>query len=230
MGGEVAFAIKKNGRLATKEFSKYAATNITRVDFFAGKGGLWKEWEKDPRVEVFAPIDYGLVVVDFDAKWVGGIQNYTGLTSRYIYLSDEDEIKNLKALWKMGRVESIQGDRGVSPSPFPSEEKFQSWLDKQKKLSRAGCGPISIKAEISPPTGWQVVDFEKDAKGWAEFVACLVERGFDISDKDVPAWERFLGDKGLPLEIIASAVAHKTSEMLDANTTQVTMDKPRSRI
>ena len=72
MGGFIAIAIKRQGKLTTRILPKYAAGGLARGDFFKKRGMFWSGWKQGEKSD-FVPYGYGLVVIDFDKKWAAGI-------------------------------------------------------------------------------------------------------------------------------------------------------------
>jgi hypothetical protein len=228
MGGEVAFAIKRNGRVSVRELSKYAACQVTRGDFFEERGELWSEWKRT-RAQPFAPIHYGLVVVDFDAKWVGGIQSYTSFDKRYVYVSEKGDIADLETVWNQGRIKSGQSDQ-EAPSIPSQETSFHEWLDPLLlKKGRAG-GFHSITVAVAPPKGWEIESFSKNEAGWRSFIDALLQRDFKITAREIPVWEEFFKYEEIPVETAGRTVADHVARKLEANTKRPTTMRPRHRI
>lgn len=91
MGGAVAVAVRRKGVVRTVHLGKGAVLALSDVAFFDNPAlsAFWQHSNKPPKGakpypgwfdtacdEAFAPEDYGLMVIDFDTKWVGHLQGY----------------------------------------------------------------------------------------------------------------------------------------------------------
>lgn len=230
MGGEVAFSIRKNGKQETREFSKQAASHISTADFFAGKGAVHEDWKKAvPRL--FAPIDYGLVAVDYDHKWVGSVQDYTHLDTQFFsgirYRRETEHAKTeLSKLFRAGRLLEVKGFEDVG---LPGSDGFDAWFSALMQASKSR-DEHSLQVKVAPPKGWTVVHFPGNRQGWEEFTKHLVRRGWQFSDEDMSAWEEFAQHRDMGGFSIQSIRAQSIYEDLDSATITPSLPRPASRL
>ena len=231
MSGDIAFAIRRNGRVSTREFSKHAASHIKRVDFFEGKGDIWKEWNRI-KAEPFAPIHYGLVVVDIDTKWIACRQSFTSLTKEYVYTGNKEDLADLEDLWKAGRIEGyLDREKGGALVVPAQNQTFKEWIKPFLPSKKSETSLDSLVAKVSPPEGWTVVEFNNNEKGWQDFVGALLDKDFKLSPRDVEVWEAFFKEElNFPPEIIGQAISHNAAQEIEAKTAKVSTTHPRRRI
>lgn len=231
MSGDVAFAVRRNGRVSTREFPKQAASHVKSVDFFEGKGDIWKEWNRI-KAEPFAPIYYGLVVVDFDTKWIACRQSYTSLTKEYVYTGNKEELADLEGLWKAGRIEGyLDSEKGGVLVVPAKNQSFKEWIKPFLPSKKGDATLDSLVAKVSPPEGWTVVEFNKDEKGWQDFVAALIDKDFKISPRDVEVWEAFFKEElNFQPGIMGPATSRNAAKEIETKTAKVSATRPRRRI
>lgn len=228
MGGEVAISIRKKGQQETREFSKHAASEFSTQGFFQGKGLIHEEWKKlTPRQ--FAPIDYGLVAVDYDRKWVGSLQSYTNLDTHYcaglLHRRDADQSKaELSKLFRAGRLVSLKGIEGAG---LPGDEGFDPWFQQLIALAKKQ-NVNFFTAKTAPPRGWIMEEFPNNKQGWEAFTKKLVGGGWEFSDEDIAAWEAFADYRDMGGFSIQSIRAQSMYEQLD-DATASTAPKTKSR-
>lgn len=212
MGGEVAFAIRRNGEFSTRVLWKGAAGAIARSDFFAGKGDVWDMWNESAPAP-FAPEDYGLVIVDFDGKWVGGVQNYCDFTKAYLNFQDNLDIENFRKLWAAGRIVGEAHPGCEQPVPIQDSDPDSYIKTKRGERDFRSCAFI-----VSPPQGWDVEEFSRGRGGWTKFVEAILNRGFEFSEDEIAAWRRYEEDHSLAGNPIGHGISQHQARKLDQTT------------
>lgn len=202
MGGLIAFAIKKKNRILTRVVPTFLVSGLASVEFFKGQGDVWKQWNVAPLIE-FAPIDYGLTIVDFDNHWVGSLQNYDNFNTFYsTYHSDtgfirESQKKKLKQLWDDGRVSNIEGtDVEKKKMKKLLALSFEEALPDFEKMLNNRSSTYALLIKLKPPAHWVFNWFEKEDV--EPFWALLKQKEFKLTNEDLFFWEKFLNENGFP--------------------------------
>lgn len=188
MAGDVAFSIRNKGCVSTRLLHKSAAQQVVTADLYRQENSVFSVWAQEPP-QVFAPQGYGLVVVDFDTRWVGSIQGYARLDQARMQLNDEKDIEQLRQLWHEGRVTSNMDDPTNS---IPRSEGFDDYIKKLKRQQHRNNPCREVKFGVDPPQGWKIQEFSRAPSGWHGFAQSLVGRGFAFSDQEWAAWDSFL--------------------------------------
>lgn len=225
MAGLVAFAVKKDGVVSTTILSKRAAEHINRVDFFEEKGELWAHLSARGK-NLFAPSEYGLIVADFDEKWVGAVQGYSLFNQFNLSLRDPSSLSDLQALWDAGRVVklSVNGNALSASQHFDLKEVIDLLVSKDEIHQSV------IHVESKPPSGWTLVNYHNNKDGWSDFVSKLAKLGFDISKKELPEWVEYFNGHQLPTSILGKALAEDQASDLSVETAPVFNSGQRHRI
>ena len=227
MGGEVAFAIRRAGKQETREFSKHAASQVCTADFFSNKGPFHQEWPTMPKV-AFAPIDYGLVAVDFDQRWIGSVQDYTHMDTQFfsglLYRGEGAKAKvELGKLLAAGRLKGLSDIEGVE---LPDGQDFDAWFKHLMKQARKQQAH-ALRAQVAPPKGWTIEHHPNSKEGWSAFVKDLARHGWEFSSRDIAQWEEYGRSRefaGLAINALVAQVAFE-----DIDQTTATVDTPRQR-
>lgn len=223
MGGLVAFAIRKEGRTRTYVLTKHAASQVAFGRIYEGQGWVIDGIEEGADSEaIFAPHQYGLVVMDFDQKWAGGIQNYTDFHSAYLYFDDPHDKEELRCLWGQGRIEGEVKNYREAVRPI-EETDVERYISEQAPIS-------SVHLRIKPYPGWTNEEFENDAAGWEAFMTALARRGFDLDPTEEPAWISHLQKYEIDPNIPAKVRAQFEAEDLGAATLAVARAGSKVRI
>ena len=227
MGGAVCLAIRRAGRQSARIFHKSAASTPASAELFDGTSWVLKEWKKSEAQRV-APFGYGLVVVDFDSKWVGGIQSYDSFDQAYFHDTKAPEvIESVLALWRQGRIEGFiersAPGRPVHPVAARSEEQMLAEINKNIAATKYG----DITLRVSPPQGWEFTSYKEKASGWSAFVEDMARRKWLLSVADVAAWDEFSQNHELPFGLASSITA---AGALDKQTRQVKRAPVRRRL
>lgn len=225
MAGSVAFAVRKNGKVSTTVLSKRAAEHVNRVDFFEEKGELWSHLTARGK-DLFAPSEYGLIVADFDEKWVGAVQGYSLFNQFNLSLREPSSISDLQDLWDAGRVVKLS----VNGNSLSASQHFDLKEVIDLLVSKDGSDQSIIHVESKPPSGWTLENYSNNQDGWSDFVSKLGKLGVDISKKDLPEWVEYFNAHQLPTTILGKALAEDQASDLFTETAQVHNSGSRPRI
>jgi hypothetical protein len=208
MSGDMAFSMRRNGRQSARVFNKTAADHFSDPHIFAPSHELWKVW-KQTEAEVIAPHDYGLVAIDFDRKWVGEINSYTGLDVRQVDFRGFNGLPlthkaELAKLYKADRLNGILEtcDRLVCPPGNSFGAWFKS-LERWMRDNQTAHATISVGL----PQGWSLEHFNGDADGWRGLAVAMIERDWTFNAPDRSAWQKYLKLKELPTGLLDEAIA-----------------------
>ena len=193
----IALTIRKNNRISTRKVEKGASRSVVKEGFFKETDNIWEEWGRK-RPTQFAPYDYGLIVVDFDQKWIGAYQGNT-LLDRWsgpfhnsdFYEKNSPSLQELKELWEAGRVDQI-----TNPKAQPYFEKlkglsFNEMIENlQGFVNNPKIGLVQLDFYISPPKGWTMREYEPDE--YAVFLNDLAARQFKFKPQDFKKWREYL--------------------------------------
>lgn len=185
---ELAVAVRENGVVQTRLVHKHCVGHAFPLEALEKKGVLWEAFQQGEAV-AFAPIDYGLVVIDFDTKWMGGFNGYSRLDRYYVSLEDKDQRAFLKQVFSQNRILGSASDEKLPPA----KGSFPKWVSAVKK---AIGGYALAKLFIAPPPGWVCQDFGRmysDSEAWGNLFLELSEKGFDMNDTAL--WLDFLHQK-----------------------------------
>lgn len=219
MGGSVAFSIKKDGIIRTVEAGKGATGAVCGVDLFIDPHSLDLGYE-DGHSEPFAPIDYGLTAIDFDAKWVGSIQDYCGLNKALFYGTNQPDFRrHAFSLFEAGRLRGFLNEdrQEILLDAAGFDHWFDSFLSHQEKNATN-----STFLLVDPPSGWVFKQFENNKSGWDEMVCNLLDRDWHFDAAALSGWEGFAEQKSLPASIVAAARSAISHEKLDQATPRPT--------
>lgn len=222
---ELTVVIRRDGEIKKGILPKQAAHMISRQDFIKVDGwcadGVLKENDAP-----LAPTGYGLLVIDFDHQWVGGIQSFTHLSSAFLLPSKiKKDRQDLKYLFENGRIEKIFNEFDDALVEFDRDAGWDAlWAQIKDQKGH-------FRVEMAPPDGWSVENFSVPLKGapWEDFAQKLLELGFEFTQGDISEWEEYLDDGD---ETIAAAAAILSSaneaRHLDDSTQLATSEKPRN--
>lgn len=214
MGGTVAFAIKRDGKIQTREFGKSAVHALCSQAFFEGRGEIMEAWSHCP-AQPFAPIQYGLIAVDFDAQWAGAIQGYAGVDNRIFFQTNEEGFRNeALELFEAGRLRGFRKeDWQVAEVAGSFDEFFEELRSYQKSV-----GSMSAQLLVDPPKGWVFEALDETENGWSDLVGKLLDLGWGFSDADMEAWVEFAKDQSMSPSIIGAAKSLAMREQLEKAT------------
>lgn len=223
MGGSVNIAVR-NGDIRTFSFSKQTLHSLAEPGFFEGSHAFWDGW-KDGDTECCAPIDYGLVAIDYVTQWIGNIQNYTCLDCIYQdgwgakSASDDRQemLIKMRALWDNSQIIGIWNNV-IPRHAIPVETNdFDAWIasvDKYATKLRRNTVPI----QVGLPAGWSMSAYKNDEFGWRHFANDLVTRGWNLNPQDILAWEAYAKSRDLPCNIIAAGQSRQDQQKLESST------------
>ena len=98
MGGSLRYVTRKNGEVKAWDGYTNAIHNVQTPAFLLGNSTPFSEnFTGDPAMNGVYPDGYGLVVVDFDQKWIGHAQSYSDLGSLHVGMLSLDYRFNLEA-------------------------------------------------------------------------------------------------------------------------------------
>ncbi len=172
------------------ESGDYKKEDFTMVDVYAPNPFL-------------APIDYGLVVVDYKTLNILHMQSYTNygriLASQvdsaikgYEEDSEKDleEIKQLHNEKRFKRVECYDGREEVEDhfpiidiSNFTIEQIFENCNYSNRK--KDNCSWSEIYIDMSP---WKITRFQENLDGCKKFKKAILDLGFILTDKEEELW------------------------------------------
>lgn len=194
-----------------EHFSNFMlAWNDMREDFLSGKNEHNMTMVYAP-YPFLAPMDYGLVVVDYKTKTILSLQGYTSygrlLASSVIMAirhsdrpSEEDLecIENFESLYKAGRIKQVNGylpEKDFEPTTVELPD-FALGLDEIKGLVHAskkfklidGVVWSEFPIDMSP---WKIIDFEESGSGVAALRKAVEDLGFIITTEEEEHWKEF---------------------------------------
>lgn len=147
-----------------------------------------------------APMDYGLVVVDYKTSTILHMQNYTALGSILpcdidFELTSKSELQDYKVLFDERRflkVRCYDPTEGVD-DPFPiieldekmSFEEFVTNCMDNDKIPKWRF----IEVDLSP---WTITRFEKNLEGLKELKKSIIKLGFTFSEEEENMWKEYM--------------------------------------
>ena len=211
MGGRVNIVERKNGVVKTINGFKivqdldYLNQNLPKDHWFLNQN-------RNHLPEALYPDGYGLMVIDFDTKWIGHCQGYTDPSNFFqteLFLSCSGCIVGLEKkdlphslfmkAWKAGAIQTMQfydENNEIIHQPISKPFTFQNQtiqLDNQEKMrhfiSQREIGmPIFFQYE---PQGWTFERFKENFNGYFDFFKKLLELGFDMQFS-LENWKSFV--------------------------------------
>ena len=212
MGGLVAVAIRHEGNVVCQHISTarlellFWDTELSPEAFkkaIGAGGGLPSKF--------FAPFDYGLVVIDFDQRWVASCQGNCNLFSApSAYVNQDGPM--MKALSKAALTtpmtlhtfaEPMGGTGQAFHHPTAvvmSNKDLKQSVDQargraKEDLAEKDMVPTGTWEMLSrdPPKGWKTDHFnELTQTGWTGLVQGLLERDWLPSPEEAKQWDAFL--------------------------------------
>lgn len=149
-----------------------------------------------------SPIEYGIVVIDYQTSKIVHCQGYSSLDLLFmsevdkIYRETEDDRICIQEIIDNKRIKSLRGfyDKEAGLHEFPVEYKT---INGQMEVVLSGglkkddvLYPHGYTLDISP---WEVIRFEDNNK--IEFLKTkekIKELGFEITEEDEKNWEEFI--------------------------------------
>lgn len=180
---DTTFVIKRDGKWSARLFEKQCIDLLHTQALFDGTSWLDQEWDDLKPAPIAPSPSYGMVVIDFDNRWIGSKQRYTSATKLYVL---PHEVSDLKDRWEAGRIQdpSLQ---------FDTFEALKEHLELKQQDSTFTYHIIPL----SPPKGWSVVDFDKsfeEDRGAAELFNSILNAGYQFTDQDIEYWREYLGE------------------------------------
>lgn len=209
MGGLVKVAVRQEGKIRSCVMNTAAASGLFwQPNFFEGMD--FPSVEGDELV----PHDYGLVMVDYDTRWIGSAQGYFTPATTHPSLSDLSP-KARKQMALVGHSEGLvletfcQPLRGGGsafhhPTPFkvsrPTAGGLMDALQQAATLAQAELAELSLvdletfKRLHRPwPEGWSLSMFnETTSAGWSEFSTQLTHRGIRPNPNELKQWDAYM--------------------------------------
>lgn len=153
---------------------------------------------------ILAPIDYGLVVVDYQSKTILHMQGYTMLGTILACDIHErrtpaDEKKILAAMHKSGLFKKVmcydaRPDRGEKENKFPIIDIDQNWTFEefmhQCTINRNNNG-IEWQRIVLDMSPWKIVRFNETKKGLDKFKENVIKLGFVLTEEEKKTWSKF---------------------------------------
>lgn len=147
-----------------------------------------------------APVDYGLVVIDFKTNNILSMQGYTSLnvvlgSSIRMVMSgydDPDELDRFKELLYDRRITTYEtfGGSGMIKEDLTKTKPCQV-LNRFKDMSTI-IGMEYLRVDLSPFT---LEDFEESAQGALAMKGRLAELGFQYTKKEDKGWLDWITDR-----------------------------------
>lgn len=181
---DIKFVAKRNGKWSARLIEKQVVDLLHSQELFDGTSWLDQEWNECFTVPVAPSIGYGMVIVDFDDRWIGAMQRYTSASEVYVLAH---EVDGLKDRWEAGRIE----DPALQFNTF---DDFKAHLKHKEMAPNFSYHTIPL----SPPNGWNTVDFHRSLEGDESAAALfnsLVNAGYHFTDDDIEGWRDFLDDE-----------------------------------
>lgn len=218
MGGTIQIAKVKNGETQIVEAHTFELKHIHDLDFLneTGVGDAACAFDsifKTRHHESLSPGGYGLVVIDFDHKWVGAAQEYTSIGSflgcvihaqNFIHFKNQSTKKSkvkplpdselyfLEKMWDAGYLKQGIWDDGKNvPSLFSqrSIDTFDRLIEACNYDNPSPFGELGSILIEHPE--WTFQNFNENLEGWLEFGKTLIDRGFEMGG-EIQHWVEFL--------------------------------------
>lgn len=183
----------------------------------------------------FAPQDQGLIVLDFDQKWMGDFQNYTQID---LFLVQDclrafhQKDSHFKKAFEAGIITGVELEnsstrlRTLHPLEELNIHVFSDFLDYFKKeqqkhynrKTQAELENIEVAAGARfLPKGWQFEHFPYHSRGLCDFSGALIERGFDL-EQVILNWQDFhdktFQDTVCMADVISSHLHNKLAQQI----------------
>lgn len=194
MGGVVAIAVRRNGRVTVRETNTGMIPVLCQsLSFLRGEEGpaqeAWVSWPIVP----FAPSGYGLVIIDADTQWLTSIQNYSDPT-HFMAATLQHEVH-----WR-GGVLSLTDDPLDRGTLF--QEAWEAGCFRQGRMLRydengTTSGPWFHRplAELDLPSGWEGLMRRMFADQETQYVGPLRDA---VKGEHTPPCDLLLGVKFEP--------------------------------
>lgn len=201
MSGSVCFAIKKGNKIQSFSVDTRMLRLLTGYPLFeqADHDQLLEKYSEHVDESELAPYSYGLVAVDVDQKWIGDMQDYTGL-GKFNYFPGIDQgsewkTKYLELIWDHQLFEKfsvmemgVGAYREAYRKDFDAATFSEFLVEIQKKFGSASygfLGDLILK-------DWTVEPFKADET--PQFFEKLLDFNWVFSDHDLKAWTDFSKD------------------------------------
>lgn len=209
MGGLVKVAVRQEGLIRSCVMNTAAASGLFwQPNLFEGMD--FPSVEGDELV----PHDYGLVVVDYDTRWIGSAQGYFTPATTHPSLSDFSP-RARKQMALVGHSEGLVletfcqplhggGAAFHHPTPFkaprPTAGSLMDALQQASSLAQTELVQLSLvdletfKRLHRPwPEGWSLSMFnETTSAGWSEFSTQLARRGIRPNPSELKQWDDYM--------------------------------------
>jgi hypothetical protein len=154
-----------------------------------------------PQSGFIAPIEYGIIVIDYQTNKLVHCQGYSSLDSLYIFEVDniqrerEDDRVVIKELIDNKKIKSLRVfyDREGGLSEVPIEYKtingqtkivLSEELKEEEIIHKNG-----YALDLSP---WEIFRFEETEEGFIKTKEKIKEIGFEITEEDEKLWQEFI--------------------------------------
>jgi len=228
MGGSVAVTIRTpDGEWHKMErWTNSAAATFTDPSFLAGDEefiadyiNTWTEMcdaydncdlSNKPMAEVYctsdgargktAPIDYGLVFIDFLEKRFWHCQGYSDMQTISLFkiynavelqMGQEEDDQWLERVYK--NIVGIKEEKKIEDKyqPVVTLKRFAT-LDELKDYAR---DQKTMFAKFAMDTqGWNFVSYDENQKGIMSFKQDLLDNGYSLSAEEDKMWDDFIAD------------------------------------
>lgn len=147
----------------------------------------------------FAPMEYGLVVIDYQNNKVYSAQGYSSFVSKINNAMIIQDLKHKedKQFWKELCEKKLlifekyykanNNDENYEGEIVNQQISFEELADLLNK-NRTEKNYLQFKINVEP---WEFIRFEETLKGFTEFKEKLLSEGFDFSDEDEKNWSDY---------------------------------------
>ena len=213
---EVCIAIRRDGKQQARILHKRAPSAVAHAELYENRGSFLADW-KEASKHIVAPVDYGLVVVDFDQKWAAGIQDCVSLDACYFYGTNDPEVKEeMRALWNQGRIEGFrESSQDIVSTP---QKTFPAWWKALQAYQKQTDRTTSICLKVAPFPGWTVHGYDNDQLGWSTFARELLARHWTFSKREMQGWTDFAAEHGFSVDPMGQGRAEFAAGHLEGAT------------
>ncbi|MBK5052945.1 hypothetical protein IQ289_31670 [Burkholderia sp. R-70006] len=139
---------------------------IRNPDFLARRGGFWTErlsaWKEPEFHGDLAPVDYGLVVVDFVTQRILSYQHYTALSKHHVVVFNRfpNDMANALSMIEGGRVRGVRTERPWKVMEYTGEAAPGVHVYGEQPLSAfGGTSKEQFEGILSQYEAWRKIDF-----------------------------------------------------------------------
>ena len=207
MGGHVTFVERKQGEINNVFYHTGILNIVKDLDYLNNQLLLNHYFSKLELKNTthFYPDGYGIMVVDFDTKWIGHRQNYidpllfneASVLLSYLNYSEKNGGNGYFYFFK----KALENGCISKMSYFDYQNKKMIQEKLQDKglycfeqvydwLSQKDANEPSVNFEFTPP-GWLIQSFDNSIEGSIKLAKILIDKEFDITPS-IKNWKNYL--------------------------------------